>query len=145
MFGIQISARDTKFWTRVEQGILLLSRINDEDISSERAKAAIRRQFNSQLEACFSMLEAWCHIAITAKAMLDMGFEFEPWWEQRFISAHEHIIDNCVMLLGQNDRNAFDNNYETIFSNALHTSPHTTVHGAVVELSYNEGWMKDFI
>ncbi len=131
-------SRNVGFYRRAEEAIFLLQNLNDDDIADERARFALKRLGGSEFDIFCSLYYAWCSISITAKYLIDMGYELSPEWEARLVSASDHLILYLYPLMSVKDQGLFERNMESIFSNALRTNPYSPLPPVVEKIKTEE-------
>ena len=95
------------FWDRVEQSRLMLSRLNDNDISSYEAENLINRIPDTKYGACCLIHHIYAAISSKASALEDRGFELDRAWIANSASASRHISRYIYTALSDRETEYF--------------------------------------
>ncbi len=131
-------SRNVLFYNKADEAIFLLQNLNDDDIADERARFALKRLTGDELHIFSSLYYAWCSIAITAKFLMDQGYELCPEWQSKLVSASDHLMGSLYPLMSVKHQDLFEKNIEIIFGNALRYNPYAATPAYTETLNTSE-------
>ncbi len=117
------TSRNVDFYKKADEAIFMLQNLNDDDIADGRARFALLRLGKTELDIFSNLYFCWCSIAVTAKVLIDRGYELSPDWESRLVSASDHLILGLYPLMSARNQDIFNNNVQVIFGNAMRLNP----------------------